>query len=613
MGSTFLNRVVANATIAAVFFCSGLFANVVAQSASPAKYDIVVEENVMITMSDGTKLAADIYRPKADGKFPTLIERTPYNKKNSSEIQAEAHVYFAERGYVFIVQDTRGRFASEGKFYPNLDDAWLKRRDGFESVEWIAKQPWSDGKVGVIGGSQTGQTAYYIGPTQPKAMTSMFVRESASDLHAHWYYRGGAFEHGFVTPWTALTFGPDVVSRNLKGPQREAAEAALKHYSDNRKTIDQHLPLVEFPVFKDIPGMEFYYDWVGNQADGPYWWQQNVGLRHNMFTVPVYHLGGWYDIFLDGTIKNYTGIRDKGATAEARRGQKLVIGPWVHGPANVGVTKVASMTYANADQVKYNDIRLKWFDHHLRGMDTGVMREPPVLIYVMGDNKWRNENEWPLARTKYTKYYFTNNTSGSISSINDGGLSSVAPSGAAVSDSFLYDPGKPIATLGGNTLFVAQGPNDHREADLKSLTYTSDILSTDLEVTGPVKAVLHAMSSAVDTDWTVRLSEVYPDGRSINIVDGILRARYRNSTSKAELIEPGKIYVYEIDLWATSNVFKAGNRLRVSVHSSNYPRWSRNLNTAETPEVGVRFETAINTIFKDELRPSHIILPVVPR
>lgn len=574
-----------------------------AQTASQARYDIVVEENVMMTMSDGTKLAADIYRPKADGKFPALVERTPYNKKTSSEIQAEAHVYFAERGYVFIVQDTRGRFASEGKFYPNLDDAWLQRRDGFDTVQWIAKQGWSDGKVGVIGGSQTGQTAYYIGPTQPPAMNSMFVRESASDLHAHWYYRGGAFEHGFVTPWAALTFGPDVLAKNLQGTARDAAAATLKHYADNRKTIDQHLPLVGFPVFKNMPGFEFYYDWVGNQADGPYWWQQNVGLRHNMFTIPVYHLGGWYDIFLDGTLKNYTGIRDKGATPAARTGQKLVVGPWIHGPTNVGVAKVGSMEFAGADQVKYNDIRLKWFDHHLKGVDTGVMREPPVLIYVMGDNKWRGENEWPLARTQYTKFFLHGGRSGSIDSINDGRLSTEAPKGAAGADSFLYDPGNPIATLGGNTLFVAQGPQDHRAADQRSLTYTSDPLARDLEITGPVKAVLHAMSSAVDTDWTVRLSEVYPDGRTINIVDGIIRARYRNSTAKAELIEPGKVYAYEIDLWSTSNVFKAGNRLRVSVHSSNFPRWSRNLNTAETPEAGVRYESAINTVFKDELRP----------
>jgi uncharacterized protein len=610
MGS-FQNARIAVALLLAVFTVAPRIS--AAQTASEPRFEVIVEENVMVPMTDGTKLAADIYRPKADGKFPALVERTPYDKKVSSEIRVDAHLYFAKRGYIFIVQDTRGRFASEGKFYPNLDDAWLTRRDGFDTVEWIAKQPWSDGQVGVIGGSQTGQTAYFIGPTQPAALKSMFVRESASDLHAHWYYRGGAFEHGFVTPWAANTFGPNVVVKNLEGEAQKAAAAALKHYSDNRKTMDMHLPLVDFPLFKDLPGFQFYYDWVRHQADGPYWWQQNVGLRHNMFTIPVYHLGGWYDIFLDGTIKNYVGIREKGGTPAARNGQKLVIGPWIHGPTNVSATTVGSLTFPDADKVTLNDIRLRWFDYHLKGMDNGVMREPPVLIYVMGDNKWRQENEWPLARTQFTKYFFHRGPSGSIDSLNDGRLSTSPPKGAAAADAFLYNPGDPLPTLGGNTLFIATGPQDHRTVDARSLTYTSDPLDRDLEITGPVKAVLYGMSSAVDTDWTVRLSEVYPDGRSINIVDGIVRARYRNSPAQPELQEPNKVYQYELDLWATSNVFKAGNRLRVSVHSSNFPRWSRNLNTAESPEVGARYETAINTVLKDELRSSHIVLPIIPR
>lgn len=610
MNSSHMSRIASFLIVAIVAVAPRIGA---AQTASEPRYDIVVEENVKVPMTDGTKLAADIYRPKADGKFPTLVERTPYDKKVSSEIRVEAHQYFAQRGYVFVVQDTRGRFASEGKFYPNLDDAWLARRDGFDTVEWIAKQPWSDGKVGVIGGSQTGQTAYFIGPTQPAALNSMFVRESASDLHAHWYYRGGAFEHGFVTPWAANTFGPNVVAKNLEGEAREAAAATLKHYADNRKTIDMHLPLVDFPVFKGVPGFQFYYDWVRHQADGPYWWQQNVGLRHNMFTVPVAHLGGWYDIFLDGTIKNYLGIRDKGGTPAARNGQRLVIGPWIHGPANVSVVKVGSMTFPDADKVNFNDIRLRWFDHHLKGIDNGVMRESPVLIYVMGDNRWRQENEWPLARTQFTKYFLHGGPSGSIDSLNDGRLSTSPPQRAVAADAFLYDPGDPLPTLGGNTLYIATGPQDHRSVDARSLTYTSEPLERDLEVTGPVQAVLYGLSSAVDTDWTVRLSEVYPDGRSINIVDGIIRARYRNSSTTTELIEPNKVYRYQVDLWATSNVFKAGNRLRVSVHSSNFPRWSRNLNTAEAPEAGARYETAVNTVFKDELRPSHIVLPVIPR
>ena len=580
--------------------------------ASRPDNEILVEENVMVPMSDGTRLATDIYRPRAAGKFPALVERTPYDKKNSSEIQVGAHRFFTERGYVILVQDTRGRYASEGTFYPNLDDAWLARRDGFDTVQWIAAQPWSNGKVGVIGGSQSGQTAYMIGPTQPPALNSMFVRESASDLHEEWFYRGGAFEHGFVTGWTGISFGSDILHRAFRDQSREAALGTLKAFIDNRESFYWHLPVSEFPVFKVAPGFQFYYDWTRHHDDGPYWWQQDVGLRHHLFQVPVYHLGGWYDIFLGGTIKNYLGIRATGG-ARARPNQKLVIGPWIHGPKNVGATKVGAFTFPGADAVQYNEIRLRWFDYWLKGMHTSVMDEPPVLIYVMGDNVWRAEREWPLPRTRYTNFYFHGGTGGSVYSLNDGRLSIAAPDAPEHPESFTYDPLHPIPTLGGNTLFIPSGPQDHRDADARSLTYTSDALGSDLEVTGPIRAVLYAMSSAVDTDWTVRLNDVHPDGRSINVADGVVRARYRDSRAAPRLIEPGRVYVYDIDLWATSNVFKAGHRLRVSVHSSNFPRWDRNLSTPDSPESGAKPETALNTIFHDELRPSHIVLPVIPR
>ncbi|MCH8845044.1 MAG: CocE/NonD family hydrolase [SAR324 cluster bacterium] len=583
------------------------------QSESQPRYGVITETDVMVPMADGTLLAIDIYRPAAEGKFPALVERTPYDKTSSSEIRVGAHTYFAERGYVFLVQDTRGRFASQGDFYPFLDDGWLEHRDGFDTVNWIARQPWSNGDVGVLGGSHTGQTAYMIAPTQPPALRAIFARESASDLYDHWIYRGGAFEHAFVTAWTARFFAPDIVTRTYEGAERDGVLAMLEASVSSQQTGYWNLPLTDYAAFKSIAGLQFYDDWLAHNTDGAYWWQQNVGLQHHRFQVPVYHLGGWYDIFLPGTLNNYTGIAANGGSALARNNQKLVIGPWVHGPTNVGQVAVGDLEFPGADAVSYNGIRLKWFDRWLLGAANGVMDEPPVLIYVMGDNEWRTENEWPLARTEYRAYYFGGGTSGSIDSLNDGTLSTQAPRGAHHPHGFEYDPRDPVPTLGGNTLFVANGPRDHRKADQRSLTYTSDVLSRALEVTGPIKAVLYGVSSAVDTDWTVRISEVYPDGRSINIVDGILRARYRESKTHPTLIEPGRIYRYEIDLWATSNVFQAGNRIRVAVHSSNFPRWDRNLNTAESPETGARPQTALNTVFLDELRPSHVILPIIPR
>jgi hypothetical protein len=584
-----------------------------AQQQSAPRYKVITERDVMVPMADGTRLAIDIYRPDAPGKFPVLVERTPYDKTTSSEIQVGAHTFFAERGYAFLVQDTRGRFASEGEFYPFLDDGWLQNRDGYDTVQWIAQQPWSDGKVGVLGGSYTGQTAYMIAPTQPAALQAMFVRESASDLFDHWVYRGGAFELGFVAAWSTRTFGPDIVARAFPSAGRDGAKRRLDGAVANQEKDFWHLPLATYPQLRWAPGWQYFYDWVGHSKDGPYWWQQNVGLNHHRFQVPVYHLGGWYDIFLQGTIENFRGLRQNAGTALARDNQKLVIGPWIHGSTNVGKTEVGELRFPGADGVDYNGVRLKWFDHWLKGVDGGVTREPPILIYVMGANRWRAENEWPPARARFTPYYLRAGPAGSAATLYDGRLSVEPPIGAEGPASYAYDPRDPVPTLGGNTLFIASGPTDHRKADAGSLTFTTAPLAEDLEVTGPVKAVLYALSSTVDTDWVVRLSDVYPDGRSILIVDGVLRARYRDSMSEPSLITPDRVYRYEVDLWATSNVFKAGHRLRVGVTSSNFPRWDRNLNTAESPETGARPETAFNTIFFDPSRPSHILLPVIPK
>ncbi len=583
-----------------------------AQQSSQPRYKVITERDVMVPMSDGTRLAIDIHRPDAPGKFPALVERTPYDKTKSSEIQVGAHTFFAERGYVFLVQDTRGRFASEGEFYPFLDDGWLKNRDGYDTVQWIAQQPWSDGKVGVLGGSYTGQTAYMIGPTQPPAMQALFVRESASDLFDHWVYRGGAFELGFVAAWSTRTFGPDIVARAHGGADADNAKRRLDAAIARLDKDFWHLPLTAYPPLDWAPGWRYFYDWVGQNKDGPYWWQQNLGLNHHRFQVPVAHLGGWYDIFLKGTIENFLGLRKHAATALARDNQKLVIGPWIHGPTNVSKVEVGEMRFPGADQVDFNAIRLKWFDHWLKGIDTGVTREPPILIYVMGANRWRTENEWPPARARFTPYYLRAGQGGSAATLYDGNLSVQPPTGAEGPARYEYDPRDPVPTLGGSTLFIPTGPTDHRKADVRSLTFTSEPLKEDLEVTGPVKAVLYATSSAVDTDWVVRFSDVHPDGRSILIVDGILRARYRESKRAPTLIEPDRVYRYDIDLWATSNVFKMGHRLRVSVTSSNFPRWDRNLNTAEGPEIGAHPRTAFNTVFFDPQRPSHIVLPVIP-
>ena len=437
-----------------------------AEQLSPATYKVITERNVMVPMTDGTRLAIDIYRPDAPGKFPALVERTPYDKTKSSEIQVGAHTFFAERGYVFMVQDTRGRFASGGEFYPFLDDGSLRNRDGYDTVQWIAQQPWSNGKVGVLGGSYTGQTAYMIAPTQPPALRALFVRESAADLFDHWVYRGGAFELGFIATWSTRTFGPDIVARAF-ADNADAKRRLDVAMGDQDKDL-RHLPLATYPQLRWAPGWQYFYDWIEHNQDGPFWWQQSVGRNHQRFQVPVAHLGGWYDIFLKGTIENFQGLQKSAATALARDNQKLVIGPWVHGPTNVGKVDVAELQFPGADEVDLNRTRLKWFDYWLKGIDTGVTPEPPVLIYVMGANRWRTENEWPPARARFTPYYLRGGPAGTTSTLYEGRLSIEPPSGAEGPASYVYDPREPVPTLGGNTLYIATGPTDQRKAEARS-------------------------------------------------------------------------------------------------------------------------------------------------
>lgn len=289
-----------------------------ARAEDEARYGVVVERDVMVAMRDGVRLAIDIYRPDAEGTFPALVERTPYDKTRSSEIRADAHTYFAERGYVFMVQDVRGRYASEGDYYPFRDAGWDERSDGFDTLEWIADQPWSNGTVGVVGGSHTGQTAYMLAPSQPPSLGAMFVRESAADLHKHWIYRGGAFEHGFVTIWVGLTFAGDIITRTLTERPAARARAKIQAFLDDPQEHLLQLPVDGFGAFSGVPALSFYDDWLAEQADGPYWQRQAIDRRHGDFTVPVAHLGGWYDIFLQGTIENYEGLRDGAGSALAR-------------------------------------------------------------------------------------------------------------------------------------------------------------------------------------------------------------------------------------------------------------------------------------------------------
>jgi len=574
------------------------------------EHKTVHEKDVVVPMRDGTILRANITRPAGAGTFPALVERTPYNKEGGSEVAVGSPEFFAQRGFAVVIQDVRGRFASDGDFYPFRDDGAGVLRDGYDTVEWIADQPWCDGNVGMYGGSYSGATQYRAALSRPPHLKALFVRESSADFYREWVYRDGAHELGFSLYWARVVTATNLPHLVDAGDlaRQEALFAAI--LADMPQWYER-LPLHPVPFLEGLS--DWHNIWLEHPEDGPYWWNLGIDRNHHQIDVPIYHQGGWYDIFLAGTVKNYMGLRRRARSETARGAQKLIIGPWVHGSGNINKQTAGSYDFGATAAQDFNEMRLPWFNHWLKGQDTGGLDEPPVRLFVMGRNEWRAESDWPLPDTRYAPWYLRGGSSGSVASLNDGTLSASAPCGAESADSFVYDPDHPVPTLGGNTLGIIDGVHDHVSADELSLTYTSQPLEEELEVTGPVTAVLYAMSSAPDTDWVVRLSDVHPDGYVRNLCDGILRARYRDSYEQPQLLAPGQVYRFDVDLWATSNAFLPGHRIRVSVTSSCFPRFDRNLNTGGPIHREATGQVAINTILHDELRPSHIVLPVIDR
>ncbi len=551
-----------------------------------------------IPMRDGTLLYADVHLPSGQGPFPALLERTPYSKDNSPEVQVGAPSYFAAAGYAVVIQDVRGRFQSAGQYAPFRDDGWGANRDGLDTVEWIAAQPWCNGQVGTMGGSYSGATQYLLAPTRPPHLRAMVVREASADFHAEWVYHGGAFELAFMLGWT-LEWAYKDLARLTDGHSYPERQRILEQARAAIESWQRQLPLNPNPLLVGLA--DWYNDYLAHPDDGPFWWQWNIEQQHSEIETPICHLGGWFDIFLNGTLKNFAGLRANARTDAARRAQRLIIGPWVHGPWNLPNPIQGEVDFGPAAARDYNDLRLPWFDYWLKGSENGVLAEPPVQLFVMGENRWRGADDYPLPNTRYTPWYLR----------QAGRLDPLAPSGAELADSYDYDPADPVPTRGGNTLNLPGGAFDQRPVEARCLTYTSDSLPADLTIIGNVRCVLYASSSALDTDWVVRLTDVHPDGFSRLLCDGILRARYRESWTTPSLLVPQQVYEFVVDLWATANTFLAGHRLRVAITSSSFPRFDRNLNTGGVFGSETIGQVARNTIYHALGRASHIILPVI--
>lgn len=582
---------------------------------SRSQYRVLVEKDVPCRTRDGVVLCSDVYRPDATGRFPVLLSRLPYNKAlrpRPGDID-----YFVERGYVVIMQDTRGRFASQGdEYYPPM---W-EMQDGYDAVEWAAALPYADGNVGTMGQSYLGATQYLLAPSRPPHLKAAFPVSAAADFYQCWvYHSGGAFELGWQIPY-AILMARDSLARQgltetlLPQLERDLAAAHIAFAPPLTEEAYRRLPLQAWGEVLQ-PVARYLGDYLRHPADGPYWWSVNVERQHANINIPMYHVTSWYDIFLRGGLANFCGLREHALTEEARANQKILIGPWAHRfpYTSPSAGDTGDIDFGEHARIELHDTQLRWFDHWLKGMDTGITEEAAVKLFVMGENVWRDEHEWPLARTRYRPYYF--HSQGQANSLHGNGqLSALAP-GAEPPDRFIYDPHDPTPSCGGNTLIIPMGAYDQRQVKVRQdvLVYTTEPLSEPLEVTGPITVELYAASSAPDTDFTAKLVDVRTDGYAQNLADGIIRARYRNSRYIATLLTPGDVTHFTIDLWATSHVFAPGHRIRVEIASSNFPRFDRNLNTGADQASSSQLQTAAQTVFHDQRYPSHILLPIIPR
>jgi uncharacterized protein len=559
---------------------------------------ITTEFGVEAKMRDGTTLRADVYRPKSEEKFPVLLERTPYDKRNSASfaIRSAAH------GYVVIIQDVRGRYSSDGDWYPFKNES----NDGYDTVEWAAALPYSNGKVGMIGGSYVGATQMLTAIAHPPHLAGICPVVTASNYHEGWTYQGGAFEQWFNESWTS-GLAQDTLNRSV-GKNTNAQNGMWK------------LPLTQYPLFEVPQGdsdltrslAPYFLDWLAHPNYDEYWKRWSIEEHFADINVPVLTIAAWYDIFQGGSLRNYIGIKQHGASDAARKGQRLVV--TIGGHAGSG-RKIGDLDFGPAAEREEDDVTLAWYDSLLRGESNDFSKAKPVQIFVMGANQWRDEDDWPLARAHDTRYFL--HSAGKANSVSgDGSLSSVAPR-AETADHYVYDPANPAPTVGGplccDSNHLKPGPRDQRGVEARSdvLIYSTPALAQDLEVTGPVTMELFASSSAVDTDFTAKLVDVWPDGFAQNLTEGIVRARYRDSREQPQLMNPGQNYKISLDLWSTSNVFRKGHRLRLEVSSSNFPRFDRNLNTGEENASARKPVSATNTIYHDAEHPSALILPVV--
>jgi len=570
--------------------CVRMFSHVL--QIDPGEPGVTVQKNVMVPMRDGVKLAMDIYQPKKmSGPLPAVLTILPYGTDQG--MIPKVGKLFARHGYVFLAEDCRGIESSEGKWFPLVWDY----DDGHDTLDWIAKQPWFDGRLGMWGGSYFGYTQWQAAPDS-NVLTAMVPLFTSPNMHKM-VVNGGALEFIMVEGWlTGMEaqvqkekLQPEFSSGFYNQPLRDSTPLDIELLHTKPEMLEQD------PMFL-----------LNHPGDSEFARPTYFKPYYSHVSAPGLLVAGWFDQFLQPQLDDFVAIRGEGQ-ADAKK-SRLIVGPWTHG-----------LPSSKFEDGKRSGVRLyvhetfAWYERWLKGVQNGIENEAPVKIFIMGENVWRDEQEWPLARTQSTKYYL--HSTGPANARSGKGILSTQPPGSEPADQYKYDPKNPVPTKGGTFQpFTGHPAGSFDQSEMLKrddvLLFATEPLSQGVEVTGPISVTLYAASSAKDTDFVAMLLDIHPDGKAMYLQDGCIRARYRNGYQKPSLIEPGQVYEYKIDLWSTSNYFQPGHRIALEVTSSNFPQYDRNTNAGGEggPD---NIITADQTIYHDADHPSHVLLPVIPR
>jgi putative CocE/NonD family hydrolase len=510
-------------------------------------------------------------------------------------------IKFAQQGYAVVVQDVRGRYESDGKWVPFFDEA----KDGYDTIEWAAAQPFSNGKVATQGGSYLGHNQWQAASLNPPHLVAAFPSLASTNIYANWITMGGAFRLSFNYGWGVVRMPNKIMLPQYWHSENYTPEE-LKYAN-----ILMHLPLKDGDLQSAGSVVQHYRDWIQHESYDAYWKSISDEERFNKIKVPTYVSGGWFDIFVMGTINGYVGMKNKGATPEAKKGARMIIGPWGHGPSQT----FGDVDFTPAAFVNQFETELAFFDYHLKGVKNQIDTDKPVRLFYMGANKWRSETDWPVPGTKYQELYLSGNAA--ANSVRGGGTLSFTKPSKTGTDTYRYDPQMPVPTTGGNNCCgspTPSGPRDQRVLEQREdvLVYTTEFLEKPLTIAGPVKMKLHAATDGPDTDWMIKLVDVHPNGFAMPVSEGILRAKFREGLDKMKLLTPNQVYEYEIEMTGTANVFQPGHRIRIDITSSNFPQFDRNPNTGEPLGSSAKTRIAQQTVHHGGTKISHIVLPVVP-